>query len=108
MNKNFDKNTKKFLFLILALLFIAFNLIHVYWLVHLILEDIKAGTTAGTGIDLAVLFPWIIELCSLPLIISEIVCIFVYRKIKYTPIVNYIVFGFYVFQIILFNILLWL
>ena len=60
-----NRTTKKVFSIILMVIFIFFNLIHLYWPIHLILEDIKAGTMEGTFIELGVLYPWMIELVSL-------------------------------------------
>lgn len=100
--------TKKTFSIILLVIFILLNLIHIIFPIWLIIEDIKAGTVVGTNIELAVLYPWIIEILSLPLILLQIVLYFVFIKVKYTNIANLIFFLFYVFQIIMFNILLFL
>lgn len=99
--------TKKVTFIVLGLIFLFFNIIHIYWPIHLIIEDINMGTMIGTNIDLAVIYPWIIEIISLPLIIGEIVCIVIFRKVKYRNVFNLVVFGFYIIQILMFNVLLW-
>ena len=74
----------------------------------MILEDIEAGTLKGTGIDLAVLYPWGVELISAPFVLAEIVYFIVFRKIKYFNLFNCIVFFTYILQVVLFNALLFL
>ena len=80
--------------IILAVLFVILNILYFIWPTWLILEDIRNGTVEGTGIEMMVLLPYFLEILSIPVIIGEIVYIVFSIKSKY------------VFQIALFNILL--
>ena len=101
-----NRTAKKVFSIILMVIFIFFNLIHLYWPIHLILEDIKAGTMEGTFIELGVLYPWMIELVSLFFVLLEGVYFIIFRKVKYFNVANFVVFCIYIFQVILFNSLL--
>ncbi len=92
--------------IILLLIFIGFNLLHIYFPIHLIIEDIKLGTINGTNLEMGALFPWSIEFISIPFIFLHLVYYFFFRKTKYTNKIGTIVFIFYLFQVLLFNILL--
>ena len=102
------KSTKKAVAIILAVFFVLFNLMHLYWPIHMILEDIESGTLEGTGIEMGALFPWIIEWLSTPLVIAEVVYFVIFRKVKHFNVFNCVVFCAYIFQVLLFNSLLFL
>ena len=102
------KSTKKAVAIILAVFFVLLNLIHVYWPIYLILEDIENGTLEGTGIEMGALFPWIIEWLSIPLVIAEAAYFIIFRRVKYFDVFNCAVFCAYIFQVLLFNSLLFL
>ncbi len=106
--KYLKKSTKKAFAIILAVIFVFINLIHIYWPIHMILEDVKAGTLEGTGIELAVLYPWLIEFLSAPFVLAEAAYFIIFRKIKYFNVFNCIAFGSYLLQALLFNALLFL
>ena len=103
-----NRSNKKAVAIILGLIFIFFNLLHLYWPIHMIVENIKAGTLKGTGIELAVLYPWGVELLSAPFVLAEILYFIIFRKVKYVNLFNCITFGAYIFQVLLFNVLLFL
>ena len=103
-----NRANKKAVAIILGLVFIFFNLLHLYWPIHMILEDVKAGTVKGTGIEMAVLYPWGVVLLSAPFVLAEIVYFITFRKVKYLNLFNCITFGTYIFQVLLFNVLLFL
>lgn len=98
---------KKAFAIILAIIFIGINLLHVYWPIHLVLEDIDKGTLEGTNIEMAVLYPWIIEFFAIPFVLAEVVYFIVFRRIKYTNAFNLISFSTFILQVLLFNVLLW-
>ena len=100
-----DKD-KKDLMLISTIIFSFLNIIHLYFPLHLIIEDINNKTMYGTNLEIMVLAPWIIELISIPLIIGEIVLLIFCRKMQYKKIINVLVFSMYILQVILLNILL--
>jgi len=103
-----NRANKKAVAIILGLVFIFFNLLHLYWPIHMILEDIEAGTLKGTGIEMAALYPWGIELLSAPFVLAEVLHFIIFRKVKYLNIFNCISFGAYILQVALFNVLLFL
>jgi hypothetical protein len=100
-----DKN-KKDLILISTIIFTFLNIIHIYFPIHLIIEDIKNKTIYGTNLEIMVLVPWIIELISIPLIIGEVAFLIICRKMKHKKTMNVLIFSTYIVQTILFNILL--
>ena len=102
------KSTKKAVAIILAVIFVFINLIHVYWPIYMISEDIKNGTVEGTGIEMGALFPWFIEALSIPFVSAEIIYLIALRKVKYFNVFNCVVFCAYILQVILFNVLLFL
>lgn len=99
-------NAKKTFSIIFVVIFLIFNLMHIIWPIQLIIEDIKAKTMYGTGIEMAFLFPFFTELLSAPFVIAEIVYYIVFRKVKYFDKANFIIFVTYIFQVILFYFLL--
>lgn len=101
-----NRTTKKVFGIILFVIFVIINLLHIFWPIHLILEDIRLGTMEGTGIEMAYLYPLMIEFASMFFIIIEVIYLLVFIKVKYTFIPNIIAFGFYIFQIVVFYILL--
>ena len=101
-----NRTTKKVFGIILFVIFIIINLMHIYWPIHLILEDISWGTMEGTGIEMGYLYPLMVELISIHFIIAEIIYFLVFKKVKYIFIPNIVAFGFYIFQVVVFYILL--
>ena len=92
--------------LIWTIIFSILNIIHIYFPIHLIIEDIKNKTMYGTNLEMMVLFPWLIEGISIPFIIIEAIILIICLKKKNINIVNLIIFSIFIFQTILFNVLL--
>ena len=101
-----NKTTKKVFGIILFVIFIIINLLHIFWPICLIIEDYRLGTMEGTGIEMLYLYPLMIELMSVFFIITEVIYLLIFIKVKYTFIPNIVVFGFYIFQVVVFYILL--
>lgn len=101
-----NQTKKKTFGIILMVIFIVFNLIHIYWPIHLIIEDIKLGAVHGTNIEMGALIPWLIELFSIPFVIAHLVYYLMFNKVKYIHKPDLIIFLIYLFQVGLFNILL--
>ncbi len=101
-----NRVTKKVFGIILFVIFIIINLVHIYWPIHLIMEDISLGTIKGTGIEMGFLYPLMIEIISIFFILIEVVYLIVFMKVKYINIPNLVSFGFYIFQVVVFYILL--
>lgn len=97
---------KRFRAFVLTINLSILNLLHIIFPIWLIKEDITAGTMVGTGIEMAVLAPWMLEIISVPFVIGQIIYYIVHRKDKHFYVLNTIVFGLYIFQVLLFNILL--
>lgn len=69
-----NKSTGMTVFGIIVTVFSAMaNLLHLPWFIHILAEQVKTGWGGGTNIELAVLYPWIIEFLSLPVLIAGIV-----------------------------------
>ena len=64
-----NKSVKITVAIILAIIFVFINIIHIYWPIHLILEDIQKGAMVGTDIELGALIPWMIEIISIPFVL---------------------------------------
>lgn len=94
--------------IILAVLFVILNMLYFIWPTFLIIEDIRSGTVEGTGIEMLVLVPYLLELLSIPVVIGEIINIIFSIKNKYINIFNVVAFSLYITQVVLFNILLFL
>lgn len=94
--------------IILAILFVILNMLYFIWPTFLIIEDIRSGTVEGTGIEMLVLVPYLLELLSIPVVIGEIINIIFSIKNKYINIFNVVAFSLYITQVVLFNILLFL
>ena len=101
-----NQPNKQALGILLSIPFALLNLAHIAFPIWLIAEDIRWGTVEGTGIEMMFLLPYMIELISIPLVIVQIVYLFIYRRIRYWSLLNLITFGFYVFQVVLFYVLL--
>lgn len=101
-----NQPNKQALGILLSIPFALLNLAHIAFPIWLISEDIRWGTVEGTGMEMMYLLPVMIELISIPLVIVQIVYLFIYRRIRYWSILNLITFGFYVFQVVLFYVLL--
>ena len=102
-----NRMTKKVFAIILMVLFIILNVCHVIFPVWLIVEDIKAGTMHGTGMELGVLYPWLMEILSVPVVLAQVIYYIVFSRVKYFHLANFIVFLVYLLQVLLFNVLLW-
>lgn len=98
---------KRFRAFVLTINFTVLNLLHIIFPIWLIKEDVMAGTMKGTGIEMAVLAPWMLEAISIPFVLGQIIYYLVHRKDKHFYLLNTIVFALYIFQVLLFNILLW-
>lgn len=48
------------------------NLLHLPWFIHILAEQVKTGWGGGTNIELAVLYPWMIEFLSIPILLGGI------------------------------------
>ncbi len=103
-----NKQPKKTFAIILGVIFMIMNVLFVIWPIFLILEDIRTGTMEGTGIEMLVLLPYFFELLSIPVVICEIILIIFSIKGKSFNIFNLISFGLYMFQVVLFNVLLFM
>jgi len=101
-----NRTAKKVFGIILFVIFIIINLMHIYWPIHLILEDIRWGTMEGTGIEMGYLYPLMVEFISIHFIIAEIIYLLVFKKVKYIFIPNIVALSFYIFQVVVFYILL--
>ena len=99
-------SAKRIRSIILTINFTVLNLLHVIFPYWLIKEDVLAGTMAGTEIEMAVLYPWLLEAISVPFVIGQIIYYVAYRKDKHFYLLNTIMFALYIFQVLLFNILL--
>ena len=102
------KASKELIILVLAIVMVLFNLLHIYWPVTLIVEDIKMGTMVGTNIEMGALYCWILEFFSLSFILIDGVFIFMYRKFNVFGKINIIAWFIYILQVILFNVLLFI
>ena len=87
-------------------IFIVINLLHIIWPVWLMIEDVKTGKMYGTGIELVVLYPMILQLCTILFVLAEIIFYIVIYKVKYFHVRNFVVFMFYLFQVGFFYLLL--
>ena len=103
-----NKQPAKTFAIILGVIFIVLNALFVIWPIFLIIEDIRSGTMHGTNLEMLVLYPWTLEVLSLPAVIGEILLIIFSIKGKKFSLFNLIPFGIYVSQIVLFNILLFI
>ena len=103
-----NKQPKKTFAIILGVIFMIMNVLFVIWPIFLILEDIRTGTMEGTGIEMLVLWPYFFELLSIPVVICEIILIIFSIKGKSFNIFILISFGLYMFQVVLFNVLLFM
>lgn len=48
------------------------NLLHLPWFIQILAEQVRTGWGGGTNIELAVLYPWMIEFLSIPVLIGGI------------------------------------
>ncbi len=101
-----NRTTKKVFGIILFVIFIIINILHIFWPISLIIEDVRLGTMEGTGIEMLYLYPLMIELLSMFFIIIEVIYLLVFIKVKYIFIPNIVAFAFYIFQVVVFYILL--
>lgn len=58
------------------------NLAHSIFTVWLLIEQIETGWGYGTNIEMGALFPWLIEIASMPLLIFGIVYFIICRKTR--------------------------
>ena len=103
-----NKQPAKTFAIILGVIFIIMNALFTIWPVLLIVEDIRSGTMHGTNIEMLVLYPWTLEVLSAPAVICEILLIIFSIKGKKFNLFNLIPFSIYLFQVVLFNILLFI
>lgn len=103
-----NNQPRKTFAIILGIIFIILNVLFVIWPLFLILEDIRSGTMHGTNIEMLVLLPYLFELLSIPVVICEILLIIFSIKSRKFNIFNLIAFGMYLFQVVLFNVLLFM
>ena len=92
--------------LVFVVLFAILNLIYIYWPITLIIEDIRSGTMEGTGIEMLVLVPYLIEIISLILLGAYILFQIVTRKLKYINKLGLCLVILYIIQVVTFNVLL--
>ena len=90
--------------LIFAIIFIILNVIYIFWLISLIIEDIRSGTCEGNGIEMLVLFPYFIELISLISLGGYIIYQIVTRKLKYNNKFVLVLVILYLVQVVIFNV----
>ena len=93
---------------VLGVVFVIMNILFIIWPTWLILEDIRMGSMHGTGIEMLVLLPYLIEFLSIPVVVCEIVLIILSIRGKSFNLFNLIAFGFYILQVIVFNVLLYM
>lgn len=103
-----NKQPKKTFAIILGIIFVILNVLYVIWPIFLIIEDVRSGTMHGTNIEMLVLVPYLFELLSVPVVICEILLIIFSMKGRKFNIFNLIAFGLYIFQVVLFNVLLFM
>lgn len=90
-----------------CLFLLAANLLHIIWTVWLLSEQMKTGWGYGTNMEMAVLYPWMCELLSLPVIIAGIVYFVLSvwkRSEKWITISTVILFVLYLAQIFITNL----
>ena len=92
--------------IIFIVLFALLNLIYIIWPISLIIEDIRSGTMEGTGIEMLVLVPYLIELISLIPLGAYILFQIVTRKLKYINKLGLCLVILYIIQVVTFNVLL--
>ncbi len=66
------KNLRVFGIITLVLM-IQVNLAHLIWTADFTMEQLKTGWGGGTGADLGVLYPWLVEIICLPAMITGLV-----------------------------------
>ena len=78
-NKEVFMNNKKIniFSIIMIILLVLINLAHLLWTVWLTIEQVKTGFGFGTNMELGVLYPWLTEILSYPVIITEIIYIII-------------------------------
>ncbi len=104
--KSMKKIAKKEFAILFTIIFTIFNLLHIVFPCWLIIEDIQNGTMSGTMIEMAAIYPWLLEFISIPFILGQLIYYVALRKVKVFYKFNFAVFIFYLFQVGLFNILL--
>ena len=86
------------------------NLVNVPTTIHLVLEQIKMGWGYGTNMDIAVLWPWMLEILCAPVVIAGAVY-FVVSILKKNSgailIANVVLYVFLVLQYIITNLFIW-
>ena len=94
---------KKIADISLFVCFIIMNLLHLIFTIWVIIEQFKMNTS-GTDLEMLALLPFILEICTLPAIIFEIVCLIIFKgKLSKT---NIIFFALFLLQCVLFNLFL--
>lgn len=95
--------------ILLAALTIS-NLLHLPWSVWLIWEQAETGWGSSTGMELAVLYPWLTEVLCAPVLIAAavyfILCVF-RKPHRGIPIANLCLTGLLILQYILTNLFIW-
>lgn len=82
MANDSGKKMDSFGYLLLAFHILA-NLAHLLWTVWLTVEQIRTGWGAGTGMDILVLVPWLVELLGAPLFLIGVV--FFILSVRHRP-----------------------
>lgn len=89
---------------------IACNILHGVWTYSVIAEEVKTGWGHPTNMDLFVFYPWILEFVSIPLVVAGI-ALFISAGVLKQPskkiiIPTAIIYGLYLAQVIVTNVLL--
>ena len=88
----------------LMVCFIIMNVMHLLFTLWVIIEQFSMSG-AGTNMEMVVLLPFILEICTLPAIIFEIVCLIIFKgKFKLANIVFFVLF---IAQTLIFNVLIY-
>ncbi len=96
--------------IIMIILLVLINLAHLLWTVWLTIEQVKTGFGFGTNMELGVLYPWLTEILSSPVIITEIIYIIIsiFKKPKKSLLVtNICLFGAVILQYLITNLFIW-
>ncbi len=83
------------------------NLLHIIWTIWLVSEQVETGWGYGTNMEMAVLYPWMCEALSLPVILAGI--IFFVRSIwkrseRWITITTAVLFALYLAQVFITNL----
>lgn len=81
------------------------NVMHLLFTLWVIIEQFTM-TGAGTNMEMVVLLPFILEICTIPAIIFEIICLIIFKgKFK---VANLIFFALFIIQTLIFNVLIYI